>query len=80
MNWHVCGVIAIVLHTPESMNSLLSDFWKEFRRGILGGGRNYLGELLGGFQWQDKGNQEEKQQENYMGKNDENSTNPIESY
>ena len=35
--------------TPGSMNSLFSDFFREFWRGILGGARDYLGEMLGGF-------------------------------
>ena len=35
--------------TPGSMNSLFSDFFGEFWRGILGGVRDYLGEVLGGF-------------------------------
>ena len=35
--------------TPGSMNSLFSDFFREFWRGILGGVRDYLGEVLGGF-------------------------------
>ena len=36
-------------NTPGSMNSLFSDFFREFWRGILGGVRDYLGEVLGGF-------------------------------
>ena len=36
-------------YTPGSMNSLFSDFFREFWRGILGGVRDYLGEVLGGF-------------------------------
>ena len=35
--------------TPGSMNSLFSDLFKEFWRGILGGVRDYLGDVLGGF-------------------------------
>ena len=35
--------------TPGSMNSLFSDLFKEFWRGILGGVRDYLGEVLVGF-------------------------------
>ena len=35
--------------TPGSMNSLVSDFFTEFWKGILGGVRDYLGEILGGF-------------------------------
>ena len=35
--------------TPGSMNSLFSDLFKEFWRGILGGVRDYLGEIWGGF-------------------------------
>ena len=35
--------------TPGSMNSLFSDFFREFWRGILGGVRDYLGQVLGGF-------------------------------
>ena len=35
--------------TPGSMNSLFSDFFREFWRGILAGVRDYLGEILGGF-------------------------------
>ena len=40
----------VAIHcTPGSMNSLFSDFFMEFWRGILGGVRDYLGEVLGGF-------------------------------
>ena len=35
-------------YTPASMNSLFSDFFRDFWRGILGGVRDYLGEVLGG--------------------------------
>ena len=35
--------------TPGSMNSLFSDLFMEFWRGILGGVRDYLGEVWGGF-------------------------------
>ena len=35
--------------TPGSMNSLFGDFFREFWRGILGGVRDYLGEIWGGF-------------------------------
>ena len=41
--------IVYLLSTPGSMNSLFSDFFREFWRGILGGVRDYLGEVLGGF-------------------------------
>ena len=37
------------LSTPGSMNSLFSDFFREFWRGLLGGVRDYLGEIVGGF-------------------------------
>ena len=33
----------IVVYTPGSTNSLFSDFFREFWRGILGGVRDYLG-------------------------------------
>ena len=36
-------------YTPGSINSLLSDLFKEFGRGMLGGVRDYVGEVLGGF-------------------------------
>ena len=36
-------------YTPGSMNSLFSDLFKEFWRGILGGVRDYLGKVLEGF-------------------------------
>ena len=39
----------IVPCTPGSMNSLFGDFFREFWRGILGGVRDYLGEVLAGF-------------------------------
>ena len=48
----VCFVCLRVLQfqrTPGSMNSLFSDLFREFWRGILGGVRDYLGEVLGGF-------------------------------
>ena len=35
--------------TPGSMNSLFSNFFRELWRGILGGVRDYLGKILGGF-------------------------------
>ena len=35
--------------TRGSMNSLFSDFFTEFWRGIFGGARDYVGEMLGGF-------------------------------
>ena len=35
--------------TPGSINSLFSDFFREFWRGISGGVRDYSGEVLGGF-------------------------------
>ena len=35
--------------TPGSMNSLFSDFVREFGRDILGGVRDYLGEIWGSF-------------------------------
>ena len=35
--------------TPGSINSLFSDMFRECWRGILGGVRDYLGEVLGGF-------------------------------
>ena len=41
--------IYIYIYTPGSMNSLFGDFFKEFWRGILGGVRDYLGEVLVGF-------------------------------
>ena len=50
----------IVLDTPGSMNSLFSDLFREFWRGILGGLRDYLGEVLGGFWWKIKGKSNEK--------------------
>ena len=37
------------LDTPGSINSLFSDFFREFWRGISGGVRDYLGEILEGF-------------------------------
>ena len=43
------------MHTPGSMNSLFSDFFREFWRGISGGVRDYLGEMLGGFWKKNKG-------------------------
>ena len=45
----------IEIHTPGSMNSLFSDFFREFWRGMSGGVRDYLGEVLGGFYWKNKG-------------------------
>ena len=36
-------------NTPGSMNSLFSDFFKDFWKGTLRGVRDYLGEVLGGF-------------------------------
>ena len=41
--------VSISQSTPGSMNSLFSDFFREFWRGILGVVRNHLGEVLGGF-------------------------------
>ena len=41
--------VYIYICTPGSMNSLFGDFFREFWRGILGGVRDYLGEVLGGF-------------------------------
>ena len=41
--------IMIKIHTPGTMNSLFSDFFREFWRGILGGVRDYVGEVLAGF-------------------------------
>ena len=38
-----------VCTTPGSMNSPFRDFVMEFWRGILGGVRDYLGEMFGGF-------------------------------
>ena len=35
--------------TPGSMNSLFSDLFRELWRGNLGGGRDYSGEVVGGF-------------------------------
>ena len=33
----------------SSLNSLFGDLFREFGRGILGGVRDYFGEVLGGF-------------------------------
>ena len=41
------------------MNSLFSDFFKEIWRGILGGVRDYVGEILGGFYKKNEGNIED---------------------
>ena len=54
--------------TPGSMNSSFGDFFREFWRGILGGVRDYLGEVLGGFDWKNKGIQQEKQAKLYRTK------------
>ena len=35
--------------SPRSMHSLFSDFFKEFWKGISGGVRDYVGEVLEGF-------------------------------
>ena len=59
------------------MNSLFSSFFTECWTGILGGVRDYLGELLGGCSWKQKGNKRQNE-ENYTGNNPENITNPIE--
>ena len=48
--------IAHELPTPGSINSLFSDLFREFGRGILGGVRDYLGETLGGFYTTNEGN------------------------
>ena len=45
--------------TPGSMNGLFSDFRREFRKGILGGVRDYLGEILGGFYTKNEGEVED---------------------
>ena len=37
------------LATLRSLSSLLGDFFREFWRGILGGVREYLGGIWGGF-------------------------------
>ena len=43
------------------MNSLFGDFVREFWRGVLGGVRDYLGEIVGGFKRKHAG----KLKENY---------------
>ena len=43
-------------HTPGSINSLFSDFVRELWRGILGGVRDYFGEVLEVSRGQMKGN------------------------
>ena len=50
------------------MNSLFGDFFREFWRGILGGVRDYLGEVLGGFLWKNKGIEHEKTRKPIEGK------------
>ena len=40
-----CSRVSNCQCTPVSMNSLFREFW----RGIVGGVRDYLGEMLGGF-------------------------------
>ena len=62
---------------PGSMNSLFSDFFREFWRGILGGVRDYLGEVLGDFYWKNEGKLRGKTQENDRGKKSENPKNRI---
>ena len=37
------------LFTPGSMNRLFGDFFREFLGAILGGVRDYLGEVLADF-------------------------------
>ena len=44
-----------LLYTPGSMNSLFSDVFSELWRDILTGVRDYLGEILGGFQRENEG-------------------------
>ena len=41
--------MGLQMATPGSINSLFSDFFNNFWRGILGGVRDYLGDILGGF-------------------------------
>ena len=53
------------LDTPGSMNSLFGDFFREFWRMILGGVRDYLGGIWGGFWWKEAGNNRENE-ENYI--------------
>ena len=50
------------------MNSVFSGLFREIWMGILGGVRDYLGEILGGFSWKNKAKSEEQNQENYKGK------------
>ena len=42
-------ILLVHLVTPGSMNSLFSDFVREFWRGVLEGILGHLGETLGGF-------------------------------
>ena len=43
---HICSYMFMYFFY---MNSLFSYFFMEFWRGILGGVRDYLGEIVGGF-------------------------------
>jgi len=46
---HIVDVLCyIFLCTPGSMHSLFSDFFRELWRGILGGVRDYVGEVSSG--------------------------------
>ena len=57
------------MHTPGSTNSLFSDFFGEFWRGILGGVRERFWEVSGGKIKETRG----EHSDNYRGKDSEKS-------
>ncbi len=60
-----CSVYSCVKYfTPGSINSLFSNFVREIWRGMFGGVRDYLEEMLGGFYKKPRG----KLKDNYTRK------------
>ena len=70
--------MSIINHdTLHSMNRLFSEFFKEFWRRILGGVRDYLGEVLGGFYRKFERKLKENHRKIILEKKSKNQKNPI---